>query len=138
MCYLCKYIEMRVVAAVIRNGDEFLACRRAPHKNLAGKWEFPGGKVEISESDQQALVREIKEELNVDILVGDLVTVSTNTSGTTEIVMYSYLAKLHAEKPVKSSDHDQMMWVTKADLASLDWAELDVPVIEALLKIKLQ
>ena len=54
---------MRVVAAIIESNGELLACRRASHKSLAGKWEFPGGKVEPGETEQQALVREIREEL---------------------------------------------------------------------------
>lgn len=125
---------MRVVAAVIKNGDEFLACRRSPHKNLAGKWEFPGGKVELGETDIEALIREIKEELSVDVEVGDLVAVSRSISGPQEIVMYTYFAQLISLKPTSSSDHDQLLWVTKTRLESLDWAELDVPVIEVLVK----
>ena len=125
---------MRVVAAVIQSGDEFLACRRSPQKNLAGKWEFPGGKVEFGETDVEALTREIKEELSVDVQVGDLVAVSRSISGPQQIVMYTYFAQLISLKPTYSSDHDQLLWVTKTGLESLDWAELDIPVIEVLVK----
>lgn len=111
-----------------------MACRRSPQKNLAGKWEFPGGKVELDETDVEALTREIKEELSVDVQVGDLVAVSRSISGPQEIVMYTYFAQLISLKPTSSSDHDQLLWVTKTGLESLDWAELDVPVIEVLVK----
>lgn len=131
---MCKHGEMRVVAAVIQSGDEFLACRRSAQKNLAGKWEFPGGKVEFGETDVEALTREIKEELSVDVQVGDLVAVSRSISGPQEIVMYTYFAQLISLKPTYSSDHDQLLWVTKTGLESLDWAELDIPVIEVLVK----
>jgi 8-oxo-dGTP diphosphatase len=131
---MCKYIQVRVVAAVIQSGDKFLACRRAPHKNLAGKWEFPGGKVEINETDTEALTREIKEELNVDVQVAELVAVSRGINGQQEIVMFSYFARLKSTKPTSSSDHDQLRWVSKAEIKSLDWADLDIPVIEALVK----
>ncbi len=129
---------MRVVAAVIQSGDAFLVCRRAPHKNLAGKWEFPGGKVEGNETDTEALTREIKEELNVDVEVEELVAVSRSNSRHQEIVMYSYFAQLVSSKPTSSSDHDEMRWVTHSEFNSLDWAELDLPVIEALAKSHLQ
>jgi 8-oxo-dGTP diphosphatase len=125
---------MRVVAAVIQIGDEFLACRRAPQKNQAGKWEFPGGKVEPGETDAQALIREIREELTVDVHVGDLVAESRSISGPQEIVMYTYFAQLISRKPTQSSDHDKLLWVSKSELESLDWADLDVPVIQVLSK----
>lgn len=127
---------MRVVAAVIRDQGAFLACRRASHKTLAGKWEFPGGKVEAGESDYEALTREIKEELNVDVQVGELVSISRTGSGQQEIAMYSYIAHLIASKPTSSSDHDELRWVTQAELGTMDWAELDIPVIEALSKLQ--
>jgi 8-oxo-dGTP diphosphatase len=123
---------MRVVAAVIEDKGEFLACRRAANKSMAGKWEFPGGKVEPGETDKEALEREIKEELNVQISVGKLIAVSINDLGTEVIEMYSYLAELDGDRPFASSDHDELVWLSRNETAALDWAELDVPVVKAL------
>lgn len=123
---------MRVVAAVIQDKGKFLACRRASNKSLAGKWEFPGGKVEPGETDKKALEREIKEELNVQISVGKLLTISINDLGTEVIEMYSYLAELDGDRPFASSDHDQLVWLSRNETAALDWAELDLPVVRAL------
>lgn len=66
-----------VVGAIFSRGEEILACRRAPHKAAAGKWEFPGGKVEDGEQPQAALARELHEELGISAEVGDLLVRET-------------------------------------------------------------
>ena len=129
---MCKHIEMRVVAAVIQSEDKFLACRRAPHKNLAGKWEFPGGKVEADETDGEALAREILEELGVEVSIEQFLIETSQNHGESTIEMFTYLASLSAERPTRSSDHDQMKWLPLNELSQYDWAELDVPVIAKL------
>jgi len=121
---------MRVVAAVIKHEGRFLACRRAEHKSLAGKWEFPGGKVEPDETDQNALKREILEELQVEIEVGALVAISYST--TSGIEMHSYFATLKDGAPVSSSDHDEFRWLKVEELPKLEWPELDLPVLRVL------
>jgi 8-oxo-dGTP diphosphatase len=124
---------MRVVAAVISHKGEFLACRRAQHKSLAGFWEFPGGKVEADESDQQALARELKEELGIDVIVGNFICKSSSDVNGTTIEMFTYFCELRSEAPTSSSDHDKLAWVTRDELAALEWPPLDIPVVEALL-----
>ena len=121
---------MRVAAAVIEYDGRFLACRRAEHKSLAGKWEFPGGKVEAGETDEEALKREIFEELQIEIEVGALVTRSRSLS--TSIEMHSYFATLKSGFPSSSSDHDELRWLSADELSELEWPELDVPVLEVL------
>lgn len=132
---LCDDYPVRVVAAVIRHQESFLACRRATHKSLAGKWEFPGGKVEASETDEDALEREILEELGVKITVSDFVLKTSQNQGESQIEMFTYLASLAAERPTQSSDHDQMKWLSIGELSNCDWAELDIPVVEKLLDL---
>lgn len=123
---------MRVVAAVIQNQDAILVCRRAPHKSFPGKWEFPGGKVEANETDEQALAREIREELGVEITVGAFIVKSSSFGSDLSIEMHTYFANLISELPTTSSDHDELRWVTRNQLTELEWPPLDIPVVAAL------
>lgn len=120
-----------VVAAVIRDGGRVLACRRRQGIANAGMWEFPGGKVEPGESPQEALIREIGEELGVPIGVdGPLVTVERPEAGIRLVVM---LAHLDAERPRASSDHDALEWLTAPELASRTWSPADRSAVGLLI-----
>lgn len=125
---------MRVVAAVITKDDQILICRRGPHKSLSGFWEFPGGKVEARETDGQALVREIREELQVEIQVQELICTSRTSSGNVQIEMHTYSAELLSATPSTSSDHDELRWVNRSQLLEFKWPPLDIPVVHALTK----
>lgn len=124
---------MRVVAAIIESKGKVLACRRAAHKSLAGKWEFPGGKVEAGENDAAALAREIKEELGSKVVVAELVETTFSEANGLTIEMASYRCDLIGERPTQSSDHDKLLWLALEELQTLEWAELDIPVVEKLL-----
>ncbi|QIG39695.1 (deoxy)nucleoside triphosphate pyrophosphohydrolase [Microbacterium sp. 4R-513] len=117
-----------VVAAVIEHDGLFLACRRAAHKAAAGKWEFPGGKVEPGESPAEALEREIREELGIGIHVTGHLT----TDMTGPIRLICLIARLDGERPTASTDHDELRWVAREGLAGLDWAEADLPAVRRL------
>ena len=119
---------LRVVAAVIRDGERYLACRRAAHKDQAGRWEFPGGKVEPGEGDVDALVREIREELGVRIHVGPLL----DRTVTGRVDLASYESRIEGAVPTASTDHDELRWVTAGELESLGWADADLPVVRVL------
>lgn len=123
---------VRVVAAVIVRGGQVFACRRAPHKSLAGLWEFPGGKVEPGETDQDALAREIVEELGVEIIVGDYLATSYNKAGELDIELVAYFAQLVGDDIRSSSDHDQLRWMAIGDLVTVDWAPADLPFLDVL------
>lgn len=125
---------MRVVAAVISKGDKFLVCRRSSHKSLPGFWEFPGGKVETGESDPEALKREIREELGVEIQVLEFICMSEIHTDIEKIEMYSYSGVLVSNEPSSSSDHDALRWVSAKELPDLRFPELDLPVVTALTK----
>ena len=122
-----------VVAAVVRDGDRVLACRRAPGRDAAGRWEFPGGKVETGESPESALEREIGEELGVRIRVGKLLdrTVTVRSDGRA-IDLACYDCRLDGPAPVASTDHDELRWLPVEQLVGLDWAEADVPAVTML------
>ena len=129
--------RVRVVAAIIQRGDEYLVGRRAAHKSSAGEWEFPGGKPEPGETEPAALEREILEELGVEIRVLRLfdrsVTTIYTASGGLEIELACYACELVANAPSASTDHDRLEWVGERELAALNWAEPDRPALKRLL-----
>lgn len=126
--------RIHVVAAVFRDRDRVLACRRAPAKSQGGKWEFPGGKVEPGESPQAALVREIREELGVDVVVGGLIDRTATQVGTAVIDLACYDVERAGEPPTASTDHDQLRWVAPTEISGLDWAAPDLPAVRAILQ----
>ena len=123
---------LHVVAAVIRDGDHVLACRRAPHKASAGLWEFPGGKVEPDESPADALRREIHEELGVDIAVLDELTIDDTAVSDRVIRLTCMRATLPGPRPTRSTDHDRLEWVPVDELSTLEWAAPDLPAVRLL------
>ena len=119
-----------VVAAIIQDeAGNYLACKRAPHKQAAGKWEFPGGKPEKSEALEDALVREIYEELGVQIRV----LRQFDRTATGEIDLVCFVAELTGEKPTQSTDHSELRWVPENELSRLDCAEPDLPALKRIL-----
>jgi 8-oxo-dGTP diphosphatase len=110
---------LEVVAAVLVRDGRVLACRRAPGKE-------PG------ESREAALLREIREELGVDILIGELLDRSVTTSGGRAIDLACFRAELTGEPPTTSTDHDALLWVRTTELAALEWAAADVPAVQIL------
>lgn len=110
-----------------------LACRRAPGRDAAGLWEFPGGKVEPGESPEAALAREIVEELGVRIHVGALLdrTVTVRADGRA-IELACYDCRFDGPVPTTSTDHDELRWIGPVRLAELDWAEADQPAVALL------
>ena len=127
---------LEVVAAVISRrtdaGAEVLACRRAPGKADAGRWEFPGGKVEPGESREDALVREIREELGVGIRVASHLTTDATRVGDRVIRLTCLRAELLDGEPADSTDHDDLRWVPLTELHALAWAAPDLPAVSLL------
>ncbi len=123
---------VHVVAAIICRGDEVLVCRRAPHVGQAGRWEFPGGKVEPGEETTLALTREIREELDVDICVGELFVLADTDVGDRIISLSCYLVELAGPEPTGSTDHDRLEWIRRGELAGRLWAEPDLPAVALL------
>lgn len=125
---------MRVVAGVHVRADtpvQILGFRRAPGKAAAGMWEFPGGKVEAGESDADALQRELREELGVEVRVGDELCVSHAIAGERTIELVSFLVEFETI-PATSTDHDRIDWFDLDQVVLEEWAEPDRPVFAAL------
>lgn len=117
-----------VGAAVIRDG-KVLASRRTAPPRLAGMWEFAGGKVEDGETDVQALVRELREELGCEADIGERVGPDLPIGDTA--VMRVYLATLRGGEPALR-DHDEHRWLGPDELDDVPWIPVDAPVVEVL------
>ena len=122
---------IRVVGAVFHDGERFLACRKKPGKPLEGHWEFPGGKIEPGESPEQALAREIYEELNLIAEVGQKVTTTTYEYDFATIELTTFYCTL-VDGDLRLTDHDDTKWVTSTEAAHLTWAPADIPAVEAI------
>lgn len=123
---------IRVVGAIVERDGAVFAARRNADRSAGGLWEFPGGKVERGESPEAALRRELREELGVDVTVGEFVDRSLSDVGTARIELSCYAAQFEGADPSASSDHDAMRWVPLTELSSLQWAPGDVPLLEGL------
>lgn len=122
----------RVVAGVaIGENGAFLAMR-APHKSLAGLWEFPGGKVEEGESDQEALVREFQEEFKIEVIPGPFLCQSTTADGHINLLAYRIEFK---GNPMSSNSHDNLCWFTKEQLAELQVCPADERIVKEVMKL---
>jgi mutator protein MutT len=119
-----------VVAAVIEEGGAFLVTRRQTGVHLAGLWEFPGGKIDEGETHQSALAREIREELDAEIDVGELVFQVTHAYDDRTVALYFYRCTLKGEaRPLLGQE---MRWVPRADLAALGFPPADEELITRL------
>lgn len=117
-----KHFE--VVAAVIKKDDKIFCCQRGQKGECAYKWEFPGGKIEPGETKEEALVREIKEELNCNISIDKFISTVNYEYKTFSLTMHVYLCSLKDNEPVLL-EHKASIWCDKDKLKELDFAEAD-------------
>lgn len=117
-----------VVGAAVLRDSRVLASRRTAPPHLAGLWEFPGGKVEAGESEQQALVRELREELGCEAVVGE--RVGPDLPLGTTAVLRVWTATISGEPALV--DHDEHRWLTAAELDSVPWIPVDLPLVDEL------
>jgi 8-oxo-dGTP diphosphatase len=119
---------LHVVGAAIIHEQKCLVAQRGEGMSLAGKWEFPGGKVEPGEAPAVALAREIEEELDLKIAVAELLGTGTGTVGSRLITLEVYAAAVTAGT-LALREHAQVVWAAADELAGLDWAEADIPCV---------
>lgn len=123
---------MEVVCGVIENAEgQFLACLRPAGKHLGGLWEFPGGKVECGESPESALIRELREELAVDIEVGSPLGPVIWNYNERMIRLRPYYCRILAGEP-RALEHEQLHWCAPQNFDSLSWAAADVPILHQI------
>ncbi len=122
-----------VVGAIIVRDGLVLAARRSRPAELAGKYEFPGGKVEAGEQPEAALVREIREELGVEVGVdAELESLSGHWPIGPTMNLRVWFCELVEDEPAPGESHDQIVWCSLAALPELDWLPADQPVADAL------
>lgn len=118
---------IRVVAAIIRKGDEVFATRRG-YGEYKGWWEFPGGKIEPGESPEQALAREIREELDAEISVGELLGTIEWDYPAFHLSMQCFWCRLCSEA-LHLNEHEAAAWLTKDSLRSVKWLPADETIL---------
>ncbi|MGF0119965.1 MULTISPECIES: (deoxy)nucleoside triphosphate pyrophosphohydrolase [unclassified Pseudoclavibacter] len=123
--------RLDVVGAVILRGGRVLCAQRAHGGPLGGKWEFPGGKVDAGETREAALVREIVEELDCDVKVGELVATTVYAYDFAEITLTTYYCDLLGSEP-RLLEHANSKWLFPEELQELDWAPADIPAVEKI------
>lgn len=110
-----------------------LACQRSADQSHAGKWEFPGGKVEPGEEAAEALVREIREELGCAIGVGASLPPVEHSYPSVTIRLMPYRCTLAEGDEPNALEHAALRWIPLNECSELDWAEADIPIWAGLL-----
>lgn len=127
--------QIKVVAAIIKHNDKILCVQRGENKleYISKKYEFPGGKIEDGETREQTIVREIQEELKMDISINeDFLTVEHNYPDFF-LIMHSFICSC-SDPTVHLTEHIDYKWLKISELADLDWAGADVPIVEKLIQ----
>ncbi len=121
---------VHVVAAIIRDGNRIFATQRG-YGDYKDGWEFPGGKIEPGETPQQALNREIKEELDIEIEVGELLTTVEYDYPTFHLCMQCFWAKIRAGDLVLK-EHEAAKWLAAEELDAVAWLPADRSIIRMI------
>lgn len=126
-----KTIE--VVAAVIKHDNKIFTTRRG-YGEFENMWEFPGGKIEAGETREEALIREIKEELELDIEINSFLTTIDYDYSTFHLTMYCFMCSINGGI-LHLNAHNDAKWTTLEDLNKLNWVPADILVVEKLKKM---
>ena len=124
--------RIEVVAAIIYKDGADFATQRG-YGEFEGMWEFPGGKIEAGESCEDALKREIEEELGVDIVVGELLCTVQHTYPSFHLMLHCYMCNI-ASGVVELREHKSAQWLTPEMLDSVQWLPADIEVVNILKK----
>lgn len=122
--------KIEVVAAIIQKDQKIFATQRG-YGEFKDGWEFPGGKIEARETPRQALVREIKEELDTEIEVGELVDIVEYDYPQFHLTMHCFLCTIKSGELVLK-EHEAAKWLAPEELDSVDWLPADLGLIEKL------
>jgi 8-oxo-dGTP diphosphatase len=128
---LKRPVWIPVVTGLLRRGDKVLVGQRPVGNTLAGHWEFPGGKIEKGESPEEALIRELQEELGIEAEVGKLKLASTHSYGDTGIVIMFYEVLFWKGEP-KNVHHMELRWVKPDELKALSIPDANRKILDRI------
>ncbi|MCD0468143.1 (deoxy)nucleoside triphosphate pyrophosphohydrolase [Flavobacterium sp. JAS] len=127
---------INVTCAIILKEKKILVAQRNEKMKLPLKWEFPGGKLEINESEIDCIKREIKEEININIEVLQKLSNNIHDYGTFKINLIPFLVQ-YISGEIKLAEHKDYRLLKRSELLNLDWAEADLPIVEEFLKLEI-
>ena len=123
--------KLKVTAAVLAKDGKFLIAKRKKDDVLGGLWEFPGGKIEDGETAEECLAREIKEELDITIEVGELITSNRHKYPHGYFELIAYRVK-YISGEIVLNDHDDFKWVTVDEMDNFEFPPADISIIKEL------
>ncbi len=126
--------NIHVVGAVIFKDGKILCAQRGTEKSLPLLWEFPGGKIEEGEKPEDALKREIKEEMHCTIEIGEQIEHTVHEYDFGIVHLTTYYCKLVEGEPILT-EHAAIKWLAPKELPALEWAPADIPAIEKIAKV---
>ena len=122
---------INVVAAIIIKDNLYFIAQRNKNKHLGLKWEFPGGKVDINESNEEALLREIKEELNIIIQIEKKIAKKKYNDKKINIILHYYICHI-TNGNIRLNEHENSKWLTKKNLSKYDFVTGDRDILSLL------
>lgn len=125
--------RINVVGAVLLRDGLILAAQRSSSMSLPGMWEFPGGKIEPGETPQEALRRELLEELHCEAVVGNHIETTEHQYDFGIVTLATYYCELRGTEP-ELTEHAEIRWLPVEELESLDWAPADIPAVERIVR----
>ena len=122
---------IEVIAGIIINDGTVLIAKRKREKSLGGKWEFPGGKIEVGETPAECLERELREEFQIETRIGKFFAENTHAYDTFTVHLIAYEVE-YVGGEFTLCDHDEIAWVPFNDLLNFDMAPADIPLVRKL------
>jgi 8-oxo-dGTP diphosphatase len=122
---------VKVTAAIVAKDNKIIIAKRGPDDRLAHKWEFPGGKIEINETSEQCLKREMKEEFDIDVSIGEYLGSSIYHYDHISIELMAYRTYWE-DGEIDLKDHDEFKWISLGQLSEFDFAPADLVFVEKL------
>lgn len=129
-----EILMIKVMCAIINFDDKVVAVQRSEQMHLPLKWEFPGGKIEPNESEEDCLKRELKEELNIDVLLKKRLTPSIFHYPNISIELIPFTAD-YIGGDIILKEHRMIQFLEIDELMNLDWAEADIPIVKEYLSL---
>ncbi len=126
---------IKVTCAIIEHNNKVLVTQRSEKMALPLKWEFPGGKIEKGETAEACLIREILEELHINIKINKQLNSNTHQYSETKIIkLIPFICELTGGE-IKLTEHANFLWLSNSELVNLDWAEADFPILNEYLNL---